>query len=129
MDNVKTYVLAFAVGGAYAVIGQALMVLWVLVLGPDSSFIMPLTLLSMGVVAFVLYLTGVHQKIAPISGYGSILPFNGFACAVADCFENVANATGSSAKGAAAAITLVIYVVGIGGLACVLIGIIAFFLV
>ena len=79
MEKVKGWALAFVVGGLYAVVGQVIMTLLSGALGADFAYLGPLTLLGMGVVALVLYIPGVQQRIAAVSGFGSILPFNGFA--------------------------------------------------
>jgi hypothetical protein len=81
----KVLGLSFVVGGAYAVLGQFIGTALLPVVGP--TYTASATLCSLGVVAMVLYIPGIHQKIAAVSGYGSILPFNGFACGIADAYE------------------------------------------
>lgn len=84
-SKAKLYGLCFVVGGIYGVIGQAIGVALEGVVG--AAFAAPLTLLCLGVLAVFLYVPGIHQRIAAVSGFGSILPFNGFACGNADAFE------------------------------------------
>lgn len=127
MASLKTYVLCFVVGGLFAMVGQVISMLVVALFGSDFPFIAQLTLIGLGVVAFVLYLTGIHQKLAAVSGAGMILPFNGLAGTVASIHEGVTNETGKSSKGAWASAKLIIKVVGTGGLICAAIGVIAFF--
>lgn len=79
------YGLCFLVGGIYGVIGQLIGTALEGVVGP--AYAAPLTLLCLGVLAVVLYVPGIHQRIAAVSGFGSILPFNGFACGNADAFQ------------------------------------------
>ena len=67
----KPYALSFLMGGFYCLIGQIFLTIWGPILGP--AFGMPATLLSMGVVGVILYITGIHQKLAPHTGWGSIL--------------------------------------------------------
>lgn len=81
----KLYGLCFLVGGIYGVIGQLIGTALEGVVGP--AYAAPLTLLCLGVLAVILYVPGVHQRIAAVSGFGSILPFNGFACGNADAFQ------------------------------------------
>lgn len=81
----RLYGLCFLVGGIYGVIGQAIGTALEGIVGP--GFAAPLTLLCLGVLAVILYVPGIHQRIAAVSGFGSILPFNGFACGNADAFE------------------------------------------
>lgn len=126
MSKVKGWVLAFAVGGLYAVIGQIIWTAFTGALGADFPYLGQLTLLGMGVVALVLYIPGIHQRIAAVSGFGSILPFNGFAGGVADAYEGAVAETGQASKGVSAAIKLVLLVIGIGGLVDVIVGAIAF---
>ena len=127
MEKVKGWALAFVVGGLYAVVGQVIMTLLSGALGAYFAYLGPLTLLGMGVVALVLYIPGVQQRIAAVSGFGSILPFNGFAGGVADAYQGGVKETGKPGKGVAAAVKLVLFVIGIGGLADIVIGLVAFF--
>ncbi|MBR0404641.1 MAG: SpoVA/SpoVAEb family sporulation membrane protein [Eggerthellaceae bacterium] len=116
--DIRRIAWAFTVGGAYAVVGQLLLVAYTAVLGADSPFLMAAVLLSLGVVAFVLYVPGIHQKIEEKSGYGSMLPFNGFACGIAGAYEG---------GGIAAALGLVAFVMGIGSVAVILVAVVASF--
>ena len=84
-SKASLYALCFLVGGAYGLIGQLIGVALEPVVGP--AFAAPCTLLCLGVLAVVLYVPGIHQRIAAVSGFGSILPFNGFACGIADAFQ------------------------------------------
>jgi len=77
--------LNFLVGGIYGVIGQVIGVSLEPLVGPGLAA--PLTLVCLGVLAVVLYTPGIHQRLAAVSGFGSILPFNGFACGIADAFQ------------------------------------------
>lgn len=81
----RLYGLCFLVGGIYGVIGQLIGTALEGVVG--AAYAAPLTLLCLGVLAVVLYVPGIHQRIAAVSGFGSILPFNGFACGNADAFQ------------------------------------------
>lgn len=81
----QLYGLCFLVGGIYGVIGQLIGTALEGVVGP--AYAAPLTLLCLGVLAVALYVPGIHQRIAAVSGFGSILPFNGFACGNADAFQ------------------------------------------
>lgn len=81
----KTLALCFLVGGIYGLIGQLIGIALESVVGPGLAA--PLTLVCLGVLAVILYTPGIHQKIAAVSSFGSILPFNGFACGIADAFQ------------------------------------------
>lgn len=77
--------LNFLVGGIYGAIAQLIGVAMEGIVGP--AFAAPMTLVCLGVLAVILYTPGIHQKVAAVSGFGSILPFNGFACGIADAFQ------------------------------------------
>lgn len=127
MRESKTYLGAFLVGGIYAAIGQAIFMAFTAILGADSPFIMGCTLVGMGVVALAMYIPGFHQRVSAWSGWGSILPFNGFACAVADNYE--AGAREGGAKGGLLRVAdLVLWVIGVGAMISIVIGIAAFFM-
>jgi hypothetical protein len=84
-SKVGSYGLCFLVGGVYGVIGQLIGTALEPVVG--AGLAAPCTLLCLGVLAVLLYVPGIHQRIAAVSGFGSILPFNGFACGIADAFQ------------------------------------------
>lgn len=112
MKAAKAIAGAFVVGGAYGLIGQLLFAGYSALLGADSPFVMFGVLVTLGVLALVLYVSGLHQKIASVGGYGSVLPFNGFACGVADAYE----AGRAEGHGLKSAIMLVLSVMGAGAL-------------
>ena len=130
-----TYVLSFLMGGFYCLIGQIFLTIWGLILGP--AFGMPATLLSMGVVGVILYITGIHQKLAPHTGWGSILVFNGFACALANEYEEGAGGggelhasveEGGAGKGVCRLLDLFFWVVGTGALIAIIVAVAAYFM-
>lgn len=127
MNMCKEYMGAFVVGGIYAAIGQLFFMAWSAVLGPASPLGMPLTLVSMGFVALITYVSGIHQRVSRWSGWGSILVFNGFACAVASAFEDGARQGGVKA-GLLATFDLILWVVGTGAMLSIVICIAAFFM-
>lgn len=81
----KLLLMNFLVGGMYGVIAQLIGVGLEPVVG--VQYAAPMTLVCLGVLAVLLYTPGIHQKLAAVSGFGSILPFNGFACGIADAFQ------------------------------------------
>lgn len=121
----KPYVLSFLMGGFYCLIGQIFLTIWGPILGP--AFGMPATLLSMGVVGVILYITGIHQKLAPHTGWGSILVFNGFACALANEYEEGAK-EGGAGKGVCRLLDLFFWVVGTGALIAIIVAVAAYFM-
>lgn len=125
MQNCKPYIASFLMGGLYCAIGQVFLMIWGPIVGP--AFAMAATLLSMGVVGVIMFITGLHQKIAPKTGWGSILVFNGFACALADTYEGAAK-EGGAGKGFAALMDLFFWVVGTGALISIIIAVASFFM-
>lgn len=130
MKIFKPILSAFVVGGLFSVLGQGLMVFFASTLGGGSPLIGPLTLVALGLIGGVLFVAGIYQKIERIGAFGAILPFSGLAAAVAGIFNGTQTQTGSWGMAAkAAVVSLVLYVVGIGTILSVLVGVIAFFTV
>ncbi|UWG96642.1 SpoVA/SpoVAEb family sporulation membrane protein [Dehalobacter sp. DCM] len=129
MNVLKPILSAFVVGGIFSVIGQFLANVYTSALGPGNPLIDIFTLISLGLIGAVLYITGIHQKIEKFGGYGTILPFNGFAAAVAGTFSTAKAQAGTSAAGIKAAVSLVVYVLGIGSILAAIVGIVAFYTV
>lgn len=127
MDYAKPIALAFLVGGAFAVVGQAITMFWLPLLGGDSPFLGFAILASMGVIGVVLFVSGLHQKWAPAAGFGLILPFNGFCAAVSDAFVQASSAADDPAAGVKAALGLVAYVLGWGCLSILVVAAVTFF--
>lgn len=127
MKYVKPIALAFLIGGIFAIIGQAITMFWLPILGGDSPFMGFAVLVTMGVVGVILFVTGLHQKLAPSAGFGLVLPFNGFCAAISDAFVSASSESGSPVVGVKAAFGLVAYVLGWGCLIILVVAAIAFF--
>jgi hypothetical protein len=130
MKVFKQLALAFAAGGALALVGQLILMLWAgLLAGANDPMLLalagPLTLLSMGVLGGVLYLTRVYDVIEKHCGFGAVLPFCGFCIAVAHVVEGTLRATGQTGRSLKAGTMLVVQVVGIGGAGCVLVALLS----
>ena len=117
----KTSLLAFAFGGVFAAIGELLSILWTQMLGADHPLLGFAVLVSMGVIGVVLFVTGLHQKLAPIAGFGLIFPFNGFCAAVSEAYVAGYKETGAFGGGFKSAVRLVGHVIGFGALCVVVI--------
>ena len=117
----KASLLAFAFGGAFAAIGQLLVVVWTPVLGAEHPLLGFAVLVSMGVIGVALFVTGLHQKLAPIAGFGLIFPFNGFCAAVSEAYVAGFRETGTVGGGFKSAVRLVGHVIGFGALCVVVI--------
>lgn len=129
MDSIKPVFSAFIVGGLFSILGQWLLVMYTSALGANSGLIIPLVLLTFGVLGALLFICGIYQKIEKIGYYGAILPFCGLCAAVAGTFLGAKTQTGSSSAGTQAALALIKFVLGIGIFLAVLVGIVAFYTV
>jgi len=112
----KVLALSFLVGGLFSVVGQVFMVLGKALLGEGSPLVSPFVLVCMGVLGVVLFVPGIYQKLMGQAGFGTIMPFCGFAAACALEFCQAKGATGSTGKAVWAAFKLLIYVVGTAAL-------------
>lgn len=77
-------VYSFFVGGLLALIAQAVLTIWQLVLAgtPMEFFSGGATLVSMGVIGCILGGFAVYQYVEEWADFGALLPFSGFAMAV-----------------------------------------------
>jgi|GEM_PF-806527 len=109
----KVWPLCFLVGGIYAVIGQIIYTFVAPLVGESMAIIATLPML--GIVAIIMYVPGWHHRLAKVSGFGSILPLNGFACGVADAYQG-GYRQGGSAAGFKAVVKMFVGVVVVGSL-------------
>mgnify|MGYP000926782770 CR=1 FL=1 len=126
MNIFKPIFSAFIVGGLLAVVGQVFMNIFI-ALGVEPGLTAPLTLVAMGVIGGGLFIVGIYQKIEKVGAFGAILPFSGFAAAVAGVFAGTKKQTNSSGKASKAAIMLVLYVAGIGTILSFIVGAVALY--
>ena len=118
MKNVPGRLLrAFVVGACIGLVSEVLFALW----------IMPLTLVSLGAIAAILYVFGIYQKLEAFGGMGAVLPFSGLVSAVATSYVNAAQNEGARA-GVKAGVSFFLYVIGIGTVLSVGISFVLFFL-
>lgn len=127
MNIAKPLIASFVIGGLFAVVGQAFTMLWLPIIG-DSPLLGFAILVSMGLVGVIMFTTGLHQKLAPLAGFGLILPFNGFCAAISDAYVGASRAVGKPAAGVMAALKLVGYVLGLGCGLILLVVLVVFFL-
>lgn len=80
----KKTVFSFLVGGTLALAAQAILAVWTTMLTgtPMAFFMGGATLVSMGVIGFLLGGFGVYQLLGEWADFGSFLPFSGFSMAV-----------------------------------------------
>lgn len=127
MKIAKPIAAAFVVGGILAVVGQLFLTLYTAILGADSMFLAALTLVSVGLVGAVLFVAGIYQKIEKFGGFGAIMPFSGLAAAVGGTIAGAKQGGATTGQAIKEGVMLVVYVVGIGTVISVIIGVIAFF--
>ena len=122
MKTLKSLLMSFLVGGCFAVLGQLLFKM-VLLLVPSGFLVVgPVTLAALGAVCGILWIFGIEQKIEEIGEYGSILHFGSCATAVARTYQESREA-GKSVIGACLLATEpVYYVCGIGTLSAGIMG-------
>lgn len=84
MKPYKTVIYSFLLGGLFALIAQAILSFWQVVLAdtPMSFFMGGATLVSMGVIGCILGGLAVYQHFEEWATFGALLPFSGFAMAV-----------------------------------------------
>lgn len=78
----KDVILAFVIGGAICVIGQAFSDIYKVVFGMDSESVktaVPITMVFLGALSTGL---NIYHKIAKYAGAGTIVPITGFANAI-----------------------------------------------
>jgi hypothetical protein len=114
MDYAKKTAQAFLVGGLLSIMGQLFLLILTLILGADSAFVGPGTLILMGIFTLVAFPLGIYQKIEKFGGFGAMLTFSGLTGAIAGTYCQAKKETGSSLKSALAGAKLVLYVIGSG---------------
>lgn len=84
MKPYKTVIYSFFVGGMFALIAQAILVVWQNLLAgtPMEFFMGGATLVSMGVIGCIFGGLACYQYVEEWATFGALLPFSGFAMAV-----------------------------------------------
>lgn len=83
MKALKSVVYAFFIGGLFALVSQTVTTFWGFALGEAGELFVPcLTLVSMGIIGFIMAGFAIYQYFIEWSGFGAILPFSGFAVGV-----------------------------------------------
>lgn len=117
----KASALAFLFGGVFSAIGQLFVMLWAPVLGADHPLFGFAVLVTMGALGMALFISGLHQKLAPLAGFGLVFPFNGFCAAVSEEYANGRKESGTVGGGFRSAVGMVGYVIGFGAVCVVVI--------
>ncbi|MGV8083491.1 MAG: SpoVA/SpoVAEb family sporulation membrane protein [Coriobacteriia bacterium] len=128
MKILRQLLATFIAGGVLALIGQALFHLYLRLLGEGSPFVSLAALASMGAIGAGLFALGQYQKLETLAGFGAFLPFSGFAAAISGAFAARRTAGASAGEALGASGKLVAYVVGLGSLFSIVVGIVASFM-
>ncbi len=124
MKPYKTVIYSFFLGGLLALIAQAVASVWTTVLPgtPLEFFMGGATLVSMGVVGFVLAGFAVYQRFEEWATFGALLPFSGFSMAVG--MKMVGSWTKGASRGKAIwqGLWLVIWFNVVGAIVCIVFG-------
>ncbi|WP_251213027.1 SpoVA/SpoVAEb family sporulation membrane protein [Adlercreutzia murintestinalis] len=111
MKPYKTIIYSFFVGGMFALIAQAILAVWQVVLAdtPMAFFMGGATLVSMGIIGCILGGLACYQYVEEWATFGALLPFSGFAMAVG--MKAVGPWTTKNAKASKCVIDVVWFVV------------------
>ena len=124
MKEAKSVFYAFFIGGLFALVSQTVTTFWGFALGEAGELFVPcLTLVTMGVIGFILAGFSIYQYFIEWSGFGAILPFSGFAVGVGNTMLEKWCEGASAGKSIWAGIFLLIWFNCIVALITVLIGV------
>ncbi|HAM16788.1 MAG TPA: hypothetical protein DCP91_13245 [Eggerthellaceae bacterium] len=118
---------AFVIGGAFGVVGQLFIFGWTAVLGTGNALVNPLTMVTMGVLGLVMFLTGIAPKLEERTTMGVTIPISGMVVAIGGVTFGTRMETQSASAGAKAGAGLPLRVLGTGALISVVLSAILFF--
>lgn len=127
MQHVEKLGWAFVVGGAFGVVGQVFIFVWTALLGAGSQLVNPLTMVTMGALGLILFLTGLASKLEEKTTMGVTIPISGMVVAIGGVTCATRAKTGSAARAAAAGASLPLRVLGTGAAASVALSAVLFF--
>ncbi len=116
---VKRLFGSFVIGGIIGCASECFYAFWRFLLGAQSPWLMSLTLVTLGVVAGILYVFGVYRKLEKVGAMGAVLPFSGLVSAVAGSYL-AASEKGGTRAGIKAGVLFFLYVLGVGPLVAAL---------
>ncbi|MBO4352695.1 MAG: SpoVA/SpoVAEb family sporulation membrane protein [Eggerthellaceae bacterium] len=105
---------AFMIGGAFSVIGQLFIFAWAALLGPNNSLVNPLTMVTMGVLGLLLFVSGMAQKLEKLTTMGVTIPISGMVIAIGGVTAGVRHETENVGAAAKAGAGLPLRVLGTG---------------
>lgn len=127
MAILKQLGITFVTGGIFGVIGQFIFTILLGLVGPTSPLLGTYLLWAMGLIGGIMFIFGAYQKLEKIAGFGAIMPFSGLVSAVAGAIAGPKQAGAPMGKAIKNSMVMVVaYVIGIGTLLGIIVGIIAF---
>lgn len=118
---------AFLIGGLFGVVGQLFIFGWSFALGVGNALVNPLTMVTMGVLGLVLFVTGIAPKLEAKTTMGITIPISGMVIAIGGVTYGVKRETGLTSAGAKAGAGLPLRVLGTGALVSVILSTALFF--
>lgn len=118
---------AFVIGGLFGVVGQLFIFGWSAVLGTEKALVNPLTMVTMGVLGLVLFLTGIAPKLEERTTMGVTIPISGMVIAIGGVTLGTKMETRSAGAAAKAGAGLPLRVLGAGALVSVVLSALIFF--
>lgn len=118
---------AFIIGGLFGVVGQLFIFGWTALLGQGNQLVNPLTMVTMGVLGLILFLTGIAPKLEERTTMGVTIPISGMVIAIGGVTFGVKMESGSAGTGAKAGAGLPLRVLGTGALISVILSTVLWF--
>lgn len=118
---------AFLIGGLFGVVGQLFIFGWTAVLGVGNALVNPLTMVTMGVLGLVLFVTDFAAKLEERTTMGMTIPISGMVVAIGGVTFGTKMETGSALAGAKAGAGLPLRVLGTGAAISVALSAVLFF--
>lgn len=114
-------------GGVLALLAEVVRFALLAVLGAESPFVIPLTLMIMCLFAVVTFPSGLYNRWTDFGFIGAMLPISGLTAGVAAAYCGARKATGSVAEGVKAGIMLVVRLSGSGMLVAIVVALVVSF--
>lgn len=123
----KNLLYAFLIGGLFGVIGQLFIFCWTAVLGAGNALVNPLTMVTMGVLGLVMFVTGIAPKLEEKTTMGVTIPISGMVVAIGGVTMGAKMKTGNAGAAAKAGAGLPLRVLGTGAAISVVLSAILWF--
>ena len=123
----KNLLHAFLFGGLFSVAGQLFIFAWSAVLGQGDALVNPLTMVTMGVLGLILFVTGISPKLEKYTTMGVTIPISGMVIAIGGVTLGTKLETGSAGAAAKAGAGLPLRVLGTGALVSVILSAVLWF--